>query len=379
MSSFNESLNDLNSTRIPYFSRSQVEDLFDKFQNDDHFVLDPNVVGDIWLRSGGHPATVCLCGQFIRDRLPVLLDDQTRHVSFTAWKRCTVEELYQWIGLNPAYKRMLQAFPSENPDSEGSRSILFLSYRFFGSLDPVRILPDELYFSESLMAKGVLTGTQPNYRIASAFVDSFVRKTLLTARFPKRPDDAPPVIDGKIDALDAIKKATRRFDWGLLYHSDGAPLRQGLYDTELARILMNWMNTSEGWSATSDWHSGTIGMHSYIIIKKGTPPAEHTIVIAVLATRDAAFAHLRLLGLIEYKELMGADEAWLVQYSREDDFRKIWRSYDPLEKGVNVIYFQHGVYFPRNKMSARWKDAQGQTHKILKEASKVSVIPESRL
>ncbi len=39
--------------QVPSFSRSEVEDVFYTFQNDDNFILDSNIVDDIWLRSGG--------------------------------------------------------------------------------------------------------------------------------------------------------------------------------------------------------------------------------------------------------------------------------------------------------------------------------------
>ncbi|PBK78642.1 hypothetical protein ARMSODRAFT_947604 [Armillaria solidipes] len=357
-------------TRVLYFSRSQVEDLFDAFQEDDDFILDPNVVSDIWLRSGGHPATVCLCEQFIRDRFQVLLDDQIRHVSLAAWKRCTIEELYQWISLSPAYSRMLQA-----PQKADTDTLLFLRFHFLGNLDPVRIPRAGVNLADFLTNEGVLIQSgrfQAEYRMASAFADGFLRKTLLPTRYSIHPEDAPPVVDNKLVVFDAIKQATRCFDWGLL--GEEAP-RRGLYDTELARIFMNWTNASEDWSATSDWYTGTVGLHSYITIKKGTTAAEHTIVIAVLGTEDVASARLRVLGLAEYKELMGADEAWLVQYTRKDLYEQIWQSSDPLEKGVNVVYFQHNTTFTRAMMSARWKDAQGQAHHIIKEPFKIFVMP----
>ncbi|PBK78641.1 hypothetical protein ARMSODRAFT_48731 [Armillaria solidipes] len=356
--------------QVPSCSRSKVEEVFYTFQNNDHFILDSNVVDDIWLRSGGHPATVCFCGQFIRDRLRVLFDDQVRHISLAAWKRRTIQELYQWIGLSPAYNRVLQALQKADEDT-----IFYLRYHFLGNLDLVPIPYDEGILVDSLTTEGILVKpdiAKSEYRMASAFVDGFVRQALLSTRYPIHPDDALPVVDKKLVVFDAIKKATRCFDWYLVSIS---PPRQGLYDTELARIFTNWTNASEGWSATNDWHSGTVGLHSYITIKKERTATKYTIVIAVLATRDAASARLRVLGLAEYKELMGADEAWLVQYSREDDYEQIWQSSNPLEKGVNVVYFEHDSLFKTAMMSAQWRDAQGQAHHVMKEDFKIFVMP----
>ncbi len=72
---------------------------------------------------------------------------------------------------------------------------------------------------------------------------------------------------------------------------------------------------------------------------------------------------------------MGADEAWLVQYSDEDDYEQIWQASNPLEKGVNVVYFEHDSLFRTAMMSAQWRDAQGQAHPFMKEDLKLFVMP----
>ncbi len=265
---------------------------------------------------------------------------------------------------------MLQALQKADNDT-----LIFLRLHFLGNLDPVRIPQAGAKLADFLTNEGVLIQSgryPPEYRIASALVDGFLRKTLLPLRYPIHPEDAPSVVDNKLVVFDAIKRATQCFDWGFL--TDEAP-RRGLYETELARIFMNWTNASENWSATSDWYSGTVGLDSYITIKKGTTAAEHTIVIAVLGTEDVASARLRVLGLAEYKELMGADEAWLVQYTRKDLYEQIWQSSDPLEKGVNVVYFEHDSLFRTAMMSAQWRDAQGQAHHVMKEDFKIFVMP----
>ncbi|KAK0239656.1 hypothetical protein EDD85DRAFT_935094 [Armillaria nabsnona] len=219
-----EPFNLVTDSRVPYFSRSQVEDLFYEFQKDDHFILDPNVVSDIWSRSGGFRA---------------------------------------------------------------------------------------------------------QYRMASAFVDGFLCTKLLSAKYPIRPRDAPPVVDKKLVVLDAVKEAMCHFERDLL--QDDIP--RHVY-CRVGKIPLNLDDYI--WSVINDWYSNTIGMHSYITIKKGRP----AVVIAVLATEDADSVHLRVLGLTEYKELLGADEAWLVHLTREDDYEPVWQSSDSLEKGVNVVHFR---------------------------------------
>ncbi len=112
---------------------------------------------------------------------------------------------------------MLKALQKADEDT-----IFYLRYHFLGNLDLVPIPYDEGILVKLVIAKS-------EYRMASAFVDGFLRQALLSPRYPIHPDDALPVVDEKLVVFDAIKQATRCFDWYLLSVS---PPRQGLYDTE---------------------------------------------------------------------------------------------------------------------------------------------------
>ncbi len=151
----------------------------------------------------------------------------------------------------------------QKPDAHDA--VTFLRYYFLSDLDPVHI-PDpwEDAIADSLTAEGVLIQSdrfRAEYRMASAFVDGFLCTKLLSARYPIRPRDAPPVVDKKL-VLDAVKEAMRHFERGLLqddsprshkvadpsvdWRTRAQAQRQGLYTAELARILSTWMTTSEG-------------------------------------------------------------------------------------------------------------------------------------
>ncbi len=47
-------------TQIPYFSFPQVESLFHDFQKDNHFTLNPDIVKEIWINSGGYASISAL-------------------------------------------------------------------------------------------------------------------------------------------------------------------------------------------------------------------------------------------------------------------------------------------------------------------------------
>ncbi|PBK93037.1 hypothetical protein ARMGADRAFT_1102651 [Armillaria gallica] len=361
-------------SQVPYFSRSQVEDLFYGFQKNDHFLLDPNVRSAFADNSSEKDSNSYVVTRPHTYRLPL-----GNAVPFRN-------------GMVAAQRTKGRFSRSRNPMPRcGNFSPLLLPWRS-GPRSCSCSWEDAI--ADSLTAEGVLIQSdrfRVEYRMTSAFVDGFLCTKLLSAKYPIRSRDAPPVVDKKLVVLDAVKEATRHFERGLLqddslrshkvadlsvdWRTRAQAPRQGLYTADSARILSTWMTTSEGWSVTTDWYSSTIGMHSYITIKKGTPAAEHTVIIAVLATGDADSVHLRVLGLTEYKELLGADGAWPVHFTREDDYEPVWQTSDPLEKGVNVVHFQHDPIFSRGMMSAQWKGLQGQTRQIIKEVFKMFVLP----
>jgi len=66
----------------------------------------------------------------------------------------------------------------------------------------------------------------------------------------------------------------------------------------------------------------------------------------------------------EYKSLSGAEEAWIVHFTCQDDFRPVWQSDTELDDGVNVVHFSHDINFRRVQMHARFKDTAGKVKEI---------------
>ncbi|SJL12197.1 uncharacterized protein ARMOST_15619 [Armillaria ostoyae] len=380
LSALSTSLIVYKGTQIPYFSFPQVESLFHDFQKDNHFTLNPDIVKEIWINSGGHPATVCLCGQFIRDKL--LSSNDSQNVTFAHWQQNTVHELYEWFGRHPTYKKMLQSL--QDPDAHDAVALLY--HYFLGYLGPVYVgSQKEKNLADFLTAEGVLhrlDRLRSEYQMSSAFVDGFLRTKLIPVKFPAPHPLASPVVNNDVIVVDILRTALRFFNRNLLQaacsksckivdvpvcsHRGERVLDQGVYETELARVLSSWLGSSDTWSVDVEWHSYFDGIHPNIILTKGTP-IERTVILEVAATSDAVSVQSQISRAIKYKDLLGADEVWLVHMTREDDYKPVWQSSDELARGMNVVHLQHDLRFFNITMNARWRDSKGQDCQIMNE------------
>lgn len=72
---------------VPYFTKSQVTQLFMEFQTSCDVVLEPEVVDRVYEITLGHPGMVCWCGKAIQDNLvapdfTLLLKDWMNYETF---------------------------------------------------------------------------------------------------------------------------------------------------------------------------------------------------------------------------------------------------------------------------------------------------------
>ena len=66
-------------------------------------------------------------------------------------------------------------------------------------------------------------------------------------------------------------------------------------------------------------------------------------------------------------DLHSAYEAWIVHFTRQEDYHPIWQSDAELQSGVNVVHFSHDKGFTNVLMSARWKDDKGTCQEVLNQ------------
>ncbi|KAF9895533.1 hypothetical protein BX616_009472, partial [Lobosporangium transversale] len=140
--------------------------------------------------------------------------------------------------------------------------------------------------------------------------------------------------------------------------------RESVYDTELMRVLTNWLNKTKKYEIIGQWHLREREDHKYsdIVIKKAGKP---TVVIELLATGNQTSIKDHISKTLTYKRLLPAEEAWVVHFTCEDDYFKhpYWQTDAELDQGVNLVHFWHDRSFDTVRMNARWKDS-GNTQRI---------------
>jgi len=333
-----------------------------------------------------HPGLVNLCGRTIHKNLPLLLKHSAT-LSYTSWLRFPVKDLYHAIASYPTFISLEGSLMK--PTAEAALD-LFRSH-FAGYLGDVELFErQEVTHADFLTTEGVLLRpdeTKPVYHMSSPLLDGYIRTFILPAKFSRTPSIAPPTQtknnEATLHVLEVLKESLRYFDKdtirlavsrsyktalvkvGGLSHAS-VP-RESVYDTELLGIISNWLRVSHGWSVTGQWHlRNPSDKHKYtdIVLKKDK---HSTIVLELLATENQAFIRSHIEKTPEYQSLLAAEEAWVVHFTCQDDFRPIWQSDTDLNKGVNVVHFSHDTDFTRVRMNARFKDTVGNVKHITDE------------
>ncbi|KAF9986696.1 hypothetical protein BGZ65_006581 [Modicella reniformis] len=258
-----------------------------------------------------------------------------------------------------------------------------LRSHFVGHLNEVSI-PDEKErkLADFLTAEGVLSTMGDSYRMASTYIDSFVRRYIIPAKYPHYPSSLAPRIypNGPLDVLDILQLTISSFDKNLIrraprqsYKNSGQievggnskvdiP-RESVYDTELSRILTSWLSKEERYEITCQCHLRELDNHKYsdIVIRKKDKP---TIVLELLATGDQSTVRNHIKRTDNYRRLLEANEAWVVHFTCEDNYLQhpYWQSDAELDEGINMVHFWHDLCFENVRMSARWKDSNGDVH-----------------
>ena len=260
--------------------------------------------------------------------------------------------------------------------ADASSSVNLLRSQFVGFLGDVTLIDEKaMQDADALTSEGVLLKpdyTMPCYRMASPLVDGLIRNQLIPVRFPNAPSSSPPVQHtGDVDVLGILVESLRFFDKALILRASSCSYktpkmnihgsrhvpRESVYDTELMRILRNWL-FNYGWKVHGQWHLEGGSKHKYsdIVLKKDNV----TIVLELLATGEPNSVRSHIQKTPQYSALLSADEAWVVHFTRQEDYQPIWQSDVQLSNGLNVVHFAHDLGFTNVVMSARWKDCGGQ-------------------
>jgi len=319
---------------------------------------------------------VCLCGNTISQNLSSLQRNGT--VSYQDWIEFPDSRLYEEIAAYNTFRSMVESL--HRPDAQAAVRLLrsdFLGY----SGDVTLSNYNEQCLADFLTAEGVLVKPDrlsTTYHMTSAFVDGLVRRKIIANLFPNAPKYPPPLDKSgpTLDFLRTLVESLKCFDKELIrlaafrsYKSseaakvDGSPYaqvpRESVYDTELMRVLSNWLQRHHGWTVSGQWHlKNPFGKHKYtdIVLQK-----TETILLELLATGDDAFLNSHIDKTPEYMRLLKAQKAWVIHFTRGDDYIPVWQSDDMLNKGVNLVHIWHNEEFTRVQMIAKWKDSTGIT------------------
>ena len=313
---------------------------------------------------------VCLCGHTIFNNIQTLICPKSWTISNNLWQQFPAEWLYDAIlHYNDTFLSMIESLSC----AEASSCLNLLRLWFAGFLGDVTPTDTAaIADANTLTSKGVLL--RPNrhmacYRMASPLVDGLIRNQLIPAKFPHSPSSCLPLHPtGDADVLGILIESLKFFDKALILMASFCshkipkvkiPLSHGcyvpqesVYDTELMRILANWLRKYD-WSVSSQWHlEDDFQMHKYsdIMLKKDN----QTILLETLATGDPSSIESCIQKTPEYAALLSANEAWVVHFTRQENYNPIWQ---PDTSILNVVHFAHNAEFTKVVMSARWKCA----------------------
>lgn len=271
-----------------------------------------------------------------------------------------------------------------------SRSIDAVSLyrnRFLGnrSDEQVRVI-DDVEHAKFLVALGVLkAATDGHFTIASPVMDSFVRQKVIPVAFPHAPTiQIPRRPDGLLDILRTIKAVLPFFDRSFITNVsrwsykvarhvvvqgslETLVPRESVYEGELLRILANWLSAEM--QVTNQYHiTGTSQSHYFCDVV--VDPENNLIPVELMATGTTADFEAHVVKTILYKRLLGATEAWLINFTMEDKYSQHakWRTDEELKGGLSVIHVCHNQDFSNVQMLAKFNSSSDE---IIEEQSEM--------
>ncbi|RIA78879.1 hypothetical protein C1645_849727 [Glomus cerebriforme] len=324
----------------PNFTFEHVQFLFKEFEKDNTLTIEPKVIEDIYKKSNGHASLVCLCGRRINNNLIKHLGVD-RRLSFENWSTFVTKHIDSEIVDYSTFRKMvnnLNTLDKFKPPMDLLRSVFIGVFNFM-----------PIYDDEELRLAEVLS-----------------RPTI----------SVPRMKDGFLKTLDILREAIHCFDKTIIsnaynrsfktalvpvdsYRNVKVP-RESVYDTELNRILINWVVKECNFQVTGQWHlidhtgNNQKDKHYYSDIVIVTPL--QTVVLELLATPTINELDKHFERVLDYAEILSADDIWIVNFTCEDDVTKEphWPPNDGKFERVNVVHFFHNQKFENVRMSARY-------------------------
>lgn len=334
-----------------------------------------------------HASLVCLCGKVINSHLLPKLDEN-RRLGYSTWLDFVIifmeEEMFNYA----TFRSMIDSLIKE----EARPAIELLRSVFLGSSDFVTIhSAEDLELVRFLTAEGVLVRDEmkkKNFRMSSNFVDGLIRQQVFPKIYKSSPTYAVPVKDGdSLDTLKILQTAIQFFDKNIISNAfirsfkNSGELYVGgekrkrvpqerVYDTELNRILVNWLVKNNGLGVTGQWHLierhvNKRDTHSYsdmVISAK-----DQRIILELLATATKRDLNDHFKRVLEYAEKLSADDIWIVHFTCEDCYATHEKLHWPPDDRINVIHCFHNRTLENVLIHARYVDSSGTIKYITDE------------
>ncbi|GJJ73244.1 hypothetical protein EMPS_05602 [Entomortierella parvispora] len=359
-------------------STDQVHALYNEFAVDRDMTIDNEVTEDIFLLSNGHAGLVNICGVALDKYLSS--KPHGLHVDMTHWGLIAKGLLVQM----ESYGTFQQLIKDLAQGSGRMKTALaFYRSRFLGNPREEVVVVHELpnrELARHLVALGVLRtesddGSGDKFEIASPLVDSLIRHTVIPVAYPNAPKIQPPRVkpDGSLDILEITKTTLRFFDKAFIAQAsemsykaahvpvNGAQLqhvpRESVYDSEMTRILRNWLATQNGHEIIGRHHVTSL-FCNMVIRAKGKRP----VVLEMMATDIQAKVQEHIGRTVNYMRQVGANEGWVIQFTRQENYlnNPYWAADEVLNAGVKMIHIWHNKEFTEVRLSAKWRTLDGR-------------------
>ena len=310
----------------------------------------------------------CICGKVVSDNLKTLLDHQSKTITYANWHKYPVSNLHDEILAYNTFRSMVK-----NLKTPGAQAAMRLfRTAFAGFLGEVEVFDLDEDLADLLTSEGVLSKPDrafQKYHVTSPLIDSLVRLKVIPSQFPGAPAISPLQLPLNALVPRILEECLKHFNKELIQNarwrsskvsrvpvngsSSARVPRESVYDTELMRILCNWLKPY-GWSITGQWHSKTSeGQHKYSDIIIGKPHDGTRIVLELLATGDKKTVQDHITKTPKYMSLVSAQEGWVIHFTCEDSYTPIWQSAQLTD--VNVMHLVHDVDFTQMVMHiCRW-------------------------
>jgi hypothetical protein len=224
-------------------------------------------------------------------------------VPYQKWQQSPTQKLHGEIYAYSTFNSMIDSLL--RPESHAA--VILLRSQFAGYLHLVEVTQEDEGLANFLAVEGVSLRpdiAEPCFCMASPLLDGLIRDHVIHAKFRSAPLVAPPTQDNDeaLNVLDVLTESLKFFDKDLIrlaasraYKTPSVNIRgssnrrvprESVYNTELMRILSNWLQGEHGWTVTGHWHlendRNQDRCHD-IVIKK---PDHPTVILGLLATGD---------------------------------------------------------------------------------------------